>query len=215
MSLMGTLAKVAMGVAVAKGVGKMLGGGRSGGTGGGGLGDLLGGLTGGKSGSGGGLGGILDSLGGGSSLSKNQDGGSSGGLGDLFNNAIKGKDVSAAADQEEEAKILLRAMISAAKADGDIDEEEQQTIIKHLGDVSEEEARFVRSEINTPLNIQALINDVPRGMEQQVYLMSLLAINLDSNVEAQYLDQLAKGLNISQQASNDIHEQVGAPYLYS
>jgi len=32
---------------------------------------------------------------------------------------------------------------------------------------------------------------------------------------AEYLDKLAKGLNISQQASNDFHERVGAPKLYS
>ncbi len=215
MSLMGTLAKVAMGVAVAKGVGKMLGGGR-GGSSGGGLGDLLGGLTGGKT-SGGGLGGILDSLGGGSSLSKSQDGGrgSAGGLGDLFNNALQGKDAKASSEEDEKAKVLLRAMINAAKADGDIDEAEQQKITQHLGDVSDEEARFVRSELNAPLDVRGFINSVPRGMEQQVYLMSLVAIDLDSNEEAHYLDQLAKGLNMSHQACNQIHEQVGAPKIYS
>ncbi|MGK0271081.1 MAG: uncharacterized membrane protein YebE (DUF533 family) [Cocleimonas sp.] len=52
-------------------------------------------------------------------------------------------------------------------------------------------------------------------MEQQVYFMSLLAIDLDSNEEAHYLDELAKGLNISQDICNQIHEKVGAPALYS
>ena len=229
MSLMGTLGKVAMGVIVAKGVGKMLGGGGSGG----GLGGLLGGLTGGSSntagGSGGGLsdligglagkqgngglGGILDSLGGGSNLSQGQGGGS---LGDMFNNALQGKEPESVSNEEEEnAKVLLRAMINAAKCDGNIDEAEQQKITEHLGDVSEDEANFVRQELNAPLDTQEFINSVPRGMEQQVYLMSLLAIDLDTNEEAHYLDQLAKGLNISHQVSNQIHEKLGAPKIYS
>jgi len=225
MSLMKTLGKVAMGVVIAKGVGKMLGGGNKGGSGGG-LGDLLGGLTGGgrsQSGSaglddligglsgrngGGGLGGLLDSIG-----DNNQSTG--GGLGDLFNNALQGNNVSVSNSEEEKAKIMLRAMLNAVKADGQIDAAEQAKITEHLGDVSPEEAEFVRRELNSPLDTQSLVNDIPRGMEQQVYFMSLLAIDLDSNAEAQYLDQLAKGLNMSQNIVNQIHQKVGAPQLYA
>jgi len=45
--------------------------------------------------------------------------------------------------------------------------------------------------------------------------MSLMAIDLDSQEEAVYLDSLRKGLNLSEQASNHIHEQLGAPKLYA
>jgi uncharacterized membrane protein YebE (DUF533 family) len=45
--------------------------------------------------------------------------------------------------------------------------------------------------------------------------MSLLGITLDSKEEAIYLDELARGLNISQEESNRIHEQLGAPKLYN
>ena len=45
--------------------------------------------------------------------------------------------------------------------------------------------------------------------------MSLLAIDLDSQAEAQYLDQLAKALKISPDVSNQIHKKLGAPPLYS
>lgn len=214
MSLMGTLAKVAMGIAVAKGVGKMMGGGRKGGSGGG-LGDLLGGLTGGASkGGSGGLGGILDSLGGGSKIS-NSEGNNGSGLGDLFNNALQGKEAPATNQQEEEAKVLLRAMIYAARADGHLDDNEKQKITEKLGDVSEEEANFVRHELSAPIDVKGFINSVPRGMEEQTYMMSLLAIDLDSNEEAHYLDQLAKGLNMSHQVCNEIHEKLGAPAIYT
>ena len=221
MSLMGTLGKVAMGVIVAKGVGKILGAGGSGSglggllgslTGGnntssgstGGLGDLLGGLAGGSGG--GGSGGILDSLGGSSQ---------GGVLGGMLNDALQGKQATANNDDEAKAEVLLRAMLSAAKSDGKIDEDEQRKITEHLNDVTEEEAEFVRRELESPLDTQGLINSVPRGMEQQVYFMSLLAINLDSNEEAHYLDELAKGLNLSHQVCNDIHQKAGAPALYA
>lgn len=225
MSLMKTLGKVAMGIIVAKGVGKMLGGGRGEKTSGGGLGDLLGGLVGGKKPNGnegvdlddllgglsgktggGGLGGILDSLGG---DSKN------GGIGDMLNDALQGKNVSVNNEEEQQAELLLKAMLNAAKSDGEIDDEEKRKITEHLGDVSAEEANFVRREISSPLDTRGLINSVPRGMEQQVYFMSLLAIDLDSNAEAHYLDELAKGLNISQDICNQIHAKVGAPALYA
>ena len=223
---MGTLGKVAMGVIVAKGVGKLLGGGGSssgGGLGGllggltggnksntggsaGGLGDLLGGLS-GKTG-GGGLGGILDSLGGNSNSQ-------TGGLGDLLNNALNGNDPAATTDQDNQAEVMLRAMISAAKSDGELDDEEKRKITEHLGDATQEEIAFVRQELEAPLDTQGLIRSVPRGMEEQVYFMALLAIDLDSNHEAHFLDELAKGLNISHQTCNQIHQKLGAPALYA
>ena len=105
-------------------------------------------------------------------------------------------------------------MISAAKSDGEIDAEEQRKITEHLGDVSTEELELVRQIMKEPQDLPRLISSVPGGMEQQVYLMSLLAINLDSKPEAQYLDQFAKGLNINEQQCNEIHAKLGVPNLY-
>jgi len=269
MSLVGTLGKVALGIAVARGVGKVMGGQGAGGLGGllggasgqsGGLGGLLGGLknaAGGaqQGGSAGGLGGLLGGsasggsagglaglLGGGASggaagglgglLGGAQSGGlgglleslggagggaAAGGLGGLLNGALSGEQPAQAPTQaqEETAKILIRAMVNAAKSDGQIDETEQQKIVSNLGEeVSEEERNFVLSEMQSPLDLAGFINEVPRGAEQQVYLMSLMAIDLDSQAEAQYLDKLREGFGMTQEASNAIHAQVGVPPLY-
>jgi len=110
---------------------------------------------------------------------------------------------------------MLRAMICAAKADGEIDAEEQRKLTEHLGDVSPEELELVRREMTSQTSLEDLVADVPKGLEQQVYLMSLLAIDLDSRAEAEYLDKLAKGLGISPQQANAIHEKLGVPTLYS
>ena len=253
MNLVGTLAKVAMGVMVAKGVGKMLGGasgqqggqqaGSSGGSAGGGLGGLLGGLAGAATqgggsgglgglggllgsvlsgggqggGAAGGLGGLLNSLGGAGSA-QGQGGGQSGGLGglgDLLNQALGGQSVPEPSPQQNtEAEILLRAMINAAKSDGTVDESEQRKIVDHIGDVSQEEVDFIRNEMAQPLDINNFVRSVPDGMQAQVYVMSLLGIDLDSQAEAQHLDQLATALGINHEMSNQIHAKVGVPALY-
>lgn len=243
MNLVGTLAKVAVGMMVSRGVGKMMGGGSR--SGGGGLGGLLGGLMGGgaqssgggglagmlggvlsgggnqsgqqQGGAAGGLGGLLSSLGGGQQSGGNQQGGlPDSGVGGLLNQMMGGESAAEpTAAQNSEAEIMLRAMINSAKSDGGVDETEQRKILEHLGEVSQDEANFVRAEMAAPLDVDGFIRSVPKGLEQQVYVMSLLGIDLDSQEEAQYLDKLASGLGISNELSNKIHEKVGVPALYS
>ena len=205
MSMLSMLGKVAMGIMVAKTVGSAMGGS-------GGIGDMLGGLLGEKKGTdtenspqGNKLPDLMGSLG-----DKN-----SSGLGNLLSSVLSGGKVEPTPNQEKQAEIILKAMINAAKADGQIDAEEQKKITEHIGDITPEEIEFVKSEMSAPLDVEGVINSVPRGMEQQVYLMSLLTINLDHEKEAHYLDKLAKGLNISQQVANEIHQKIGAPQLYS
>jgi uncharacterized membrane protein YebE (DUF533 family) len=183
MSLMSTLGKMALGIAVAKGVGKIAGG--KGGASLSGLGALLGGHGGQSVG----LGALLEGLGGG--------GAAGGGLGAMLNSALQGGQMTQQPDQnqEETAKIFIQAMVNAAKSDGGIDQTEQQKIVNNLGDeVSESERQFVVNEMQSPLDLSGFLRSVPKGAEQQVYLMSLLGIDLDTQAEAQYLDKLRDGL---------------------
>ena len=215
--MLGTLGKVAMGILVAKGVGKIMGNSSSNNNNsGGGLIDGLSGLLGGGSNTGG-LGGLLGSLASGSPSQNKQpiQSNSNQDFASMFNEAIQGKDPKATTEQDQQAEVLLRAMVNAAKADGKIDATEQSKILGQLKEAPEEELEMVRQQVQAPLDIQGVIDSVPNGMEQQVYLMSLLAINLDSKPEALYLDKLAKALNISNEDSNSIHDKLGAPLLYA
>ena len=245
MSLVRTLAKVAIGIAVAKGVGAMMN--RRGGSGsasagtGGGLGDL-GGLLGGGSSSGtrgsggtglegmmrdalgggqatqgggmGGLGGLIEGLGGGmGGLSKG-----SGGFGEKLNDAFARLDEPAAPptpDEDDAAALMLKAMIQAAKADGQIDATEKEKLLANLGDVSAEERAFVNAELEAPVDVAGLTRAVPKGMQSQVYVMSVMAIDLDNQSEAKYLHELAQSLGIERADVNHIHQQLGVPVLYS
>lgn len=113
----------------------------------------------------------------------------------------------------EKAQILVIAMINAAKADGSIDQTEQDAIVKQLGDLTQDEVQFLRSEFAKPLNVRDFVWSVPLGMEQQVYAISLMAIKLDESGEAQYLRDLGHGFRMTLDQCNQIHREFGAPQL--
>ncbi len=207
---------------------------------GGGMGDLLGQLTGGSTSgrglqgmlgqimagqaggkSAGGLGGLLDGLSQssrpGQSIAARAPEHGSGSFGDLINQTLAGgtSTHAPAPEQEEQAAVMLRAMIQAAKSDGRIDGDEQKTLMEHLGDIDAQEMAFINDELSKPIDINGLARDVPRGAEQQVYLMSLMAIDLDSQKEAQYLHAFAQSLNLSQAQVNAVHDHLGVQPLYT
>ena len=199
---------------------EQLGGAQSSGQGGG-LGGLLGGLanaaggTGGGTGSGG-LGGLLGGLSGALQGRPQQTDRS---FGEVLNSQFDQTPVEAiepSADQEAAAALMLRAMIQATKADGDLDEAEKAKLIDQLGgDVDQQEAAFVQAELQRPVDVNGLVNDTPRALAPQVYAMSVLGIDLDSQAEAQYLHQLAQGFGLDAASVNNIHDQLGVPQLYS
>ncbi len=118
-------------------------------------------------------------------------------------------------EANNQATVLIRAMINAAKSDGKVDKEEGENILKQLGDVSQAEMDFVRNEIAQPLDLHKFAHSVPKGLEQNVYAISLIAIDLDTNKEARYLHELAQCMDLSPQLCNQIHDKVGAPKIYT
>ena len=117
-------------------------------------------------------------------------------------------------EANQQATLILQAMINAAKADGRLDGDEKERITGQLGQVDQSEIDFINNELSKPLDTDEFVNRVPRGLGNQVYAMSLTAIDLDSNPEAQYLHQLAQGLGLQPETVNQIHQQLGAPSLY-
>jgi uncharacterized membrane protein YebE (DUF533 family) len=188
--------------------------GRSGGAGGG-LGDVIGQLG---QGGGGGLGDLLGGILGGAAGGAMTQRGATKGFGDLLNEALgNGGEPQAApsAQQEAAAGLMLRAMIQAAKSDGRIDENEKKKLMDNLGDATPAEQNFVRKELQAPIDIPGLCAQVPDGLGAQVYAMSVMAIDLDSQTEARYLNDLAQGLGLGRDDVNQIHAHFGVPPLYS
>ncbi len=116
--------------------------------------------------------------------------------------------------QNEMAILLIRAMIFASKADGQVSEDEQRKIIDQLGDASNEAIQFLRSEFAKAQDVKDFCWSVPLGVEQQVYTMALLTLNLDNQREVEFLCELAHGLRLSPQICNQIHQRNGVQSIF-
>jgi len=118
-----------------------------------------------------------------------------------------GKDVDEL-NSREEVYILLKAMIYAAKVDGTVDEDEQKKILEFMGDMSKVEQMFVEHELKKELHIEEFLKEIPKSMAQQVYYMSLFAIDVDNEAERNYLELLSNKLNIPYAIVDSIHESL-------
>ena len=116
--------------------------------------------------------------------------------------------------QNAAAGLMLRAMLQAAKCDGRIDEGEKKKILDALRGASREDVAFVDRELSAPVDVQALARQVPRGLENQIYAVSVLGVDLDSRQEAEYLVELASALGMKAAEANAIHAKLGIPALH-
>ncbi|MBN2381285.1 tellurite resistance TerB family protein [bacterium] len=207
-------------------------------SGGGGMGDLLSKMLGeaGKAVGGqqnlaaGGLGALIGSLlgGGGKSMKGAMGGGVMALLGMLAFNALKSSGqqkpqipVGLVEPQTEAEKkkletsseIVLKAMINATKADGQIDDNEINRILGKFSEVGldSESQNFLKSQMQQPMETEQLIAAVEGQPElaAQLYAASLLAIEVDTDAEKQYLDQLARGLGLAPEVTTKIQQMVG------
>lgn len=185
------------------------------------LGQLTGGGASGRSGSGDGLGDMLGGLLGAAYglAKKDSQFRNDAHFGELFNDSLASGDepeIVPTPEQNAAAGLMLKAMIQAAKSDGRIDESEKQRLLGHLGDdLDNGEREFIREQMALPVDAAALAREVPQGLEAQVYLMSLMAIDFDNQEEARYLHTLAQAMNLRTETVNQIHDKVGVVPLYS
>lgn len=114
----------------------------------------------------------------------------------------------------QRAEILLQAMIMASQADGCIDAAEQNNIIQQLQPLTQQEVDYLRREFSRTHNVHAFAQSVPPGMEYEVYQISLMSMNVDTPLEAQYLRNLAQCLNIAPDACNAVHQQMNASPIF-
>ncbi|MCC0021214.1 MAG: tellurite resistance TerB family protein [Nitratireductor sp.] len=104
-----------------------------------------------------------------------------------------------ATDGQDRALAFLTAMIAAAKADGEIDKDEQQRIFGKVSElVQDREARaFLMDEMMAPLDIDRIVA-LAKSPEQAVelYTASAMAIEIDTPAEREYLNVLADRLGL-------------------
>lgn len=131
------------------------------------------------------------------------------GLGEMMSTALA--DPAVAAGAEAHAKLMIRAMIQAAKADGTIDAAEKAQILAQLGEASAEEVAFVQAELDAPIDIAGLVADVHEAARVQVYSAALMAITVDTEAERTYLSSLSAALALDPETVAQVHLGMGKP----
>lgn len=113
--------------------------------------------------------------------------------------------------ENADAVLLIRAMIAAANADGTIDETERDTILERLRtvDLSPEEQAFITRELFSPADPDAIVAGVNSPeLARQVYAVSLMAIEVDTQKERQYMEALASRLNLDGQTVEQLERSL-------
>lgn len=114
-------------------------------------------------------------------------------------------------EQQTLSRNMLRAMISAAKADGHIDAQEQSNIFAQMDrlNVSAEDKVFVMDELRKPLDVDAVASAARTPEEAaELYTVSLLAIDVDNPSERGYLALLAARLRLDDKLVAHLHATV-------
>ncbi len=106
---------------------------------------------------------------------------------------------------------LVKAMIMAAKADGHIDEVEQERIFKAVENMSmsNDMKAMLFDLMRNPITVEELTQGV-QSIEQksELYLASCMAIDPDHPAELAHLDKLANSLQLPQGLAQQLQQQV-------
>lgn len=116
---------------------------------------------------------------------------------------------------EQHAELIVKAMINAAKADGKIDPGEVKRIVGKLQEdgIQEGDQQYLIAEMQKPMETEQLIAAAQgrQDVAAQIYAASLLAIEVDTPAEKAYLEQLATGLGLAPEVTQQIRGYAGVP----
>lgn len=132
-------------------------------------------------------------------------------MSDLYETLTAG--TAAGTASEDQAKLMIRAMVMAAKADGQIDADERAVILDHLKEASDDEIAFVETALDAPVDISGLARNVSEGARAQVYSAALMAIVVDTPAERSFLRDLGMALGLDPTKVAELHQSMGRPVI--
>lgn len=111
-------------------------------------------------------------------------------------------------DAEQVGNLILRTMIAAAAADGEIDEQERQAIIKEAGD-DNEAAQWLAQQTQNPVSPENIAREVGSNtaLAAEVYLAARLICGELNRKEIVFLAQLAQALKLDPQLVAQLDKQ--------
>jgi uncharacterized membrane protein YebE (DUF533 family) len=117
-------------------------------------------------------------------------------------------------DANTTATLLLRAMVAAAMADGEISEEENQAIMGQLAaaGITSEQQAFIDGVMQNPVDMLSLAKQVSKDeTKAQLYLASAMVIDIDTEAEEDYLANLADAFDFSSKLKSHLdHAAIAA-----
>jgi uncharacterized membrane protein YebE (DUF533 family) len=108
---------------------------------------------------------------------------------------------------EETALLLVRAMVTAANADGTITAEERARILAQSGEAGAdaEDRRALERELATPRPLDELLGQVrDRETAEEFYLASRMAVDDSTEAHRAYLARLRERLGLGEQEAAEI-----------
>lgn len=128
---------------------------------------------------------------------------------------VTGQSIENLAGDEANARsmAIVKAMIGAAKADGQIDEAERAIIVEKINnsDLEKSAAEILFAELLEPLDIDAIAAsaDSPESAVE-IYLASLILTDKSNSQERSYLQKLADALKLDSKLVTDLEAQAFA-----
>jgi len=107
--------------------------------------------------------------------------------------------------------ILVRAMIAVARADGRLDAQESQAIFQKIESLGLDNAsqNLLVQEMGHPVDVDAIVNSASSPeLAAEIYIASLLAVEVDTAAEQSYLAMLAARLQLPPQLVIELETQV-------
>ncbi|WPL16266.1 Inner membrane protein YebE [Thiorhodovibrio winogradskyi] len=115
---------------------------------------------------------------------------------------------------EQKTQLIIKGMMNIAKSDGEISGGEIQRILgkaQESGLGSEEQA-WMMAEMSKPLNLDAFVAEIPnQEVAAEIYAASLLAVEVDTDEEREYLRQFADKTELQPSVVQMIHQTLGMP----
>ena len=113
---------------------------------------------------------------------------------------------------QNQAELLIRAAVTAAMADGHLDDNEERLLRSSLSTLESQagEPGFISAAIRKPLPLEVLLRDVrDPHLASLVYAASLLAIDKHGDINRAYLHYLATRLRLPAAVLERLHSQYG------
>lgn len=116
-----------------------------------------------------------------------------------------------ASAQQADAAHLIRAMIAAANADGQIDAQERAGILERALEAGLDTAtqQFLMGELRAPASLDDIVAATRAELRLETYAAAVLAVSVDTDAERVWLDRLAAALALTAEDRQRVHEQLG------